>query len=175
MQPSRVLYNVHTHTHAVVFHGLPCLFTLHSTIPLFFSPFVFLMSPCVVLSSGRSAAPDLHRLNEDGELWLVNQGLKETIRCNLKCVNNNAGVLLTPLLPPCICLPVVFCRGCLFIYVLIGGVHQTSKALLLCSVFHLRRVFHTLVFSRCVSPGLCEFKTDPVFCTLNLFFFKYYF
>uniref|UniRef100_A0A3P9LLX2 Unconventional myosin-Va n=1 Tax=Oryzias latipes TaxID=8090 RepID=A0A3P9LLX2_ORYLA len=27
-----------------------------------------------------SAAPDLHKLNEDGELWLVNQGLKETIR-----------------------------------------------------------------------------------------------
>lgn len=33
---------------------------------------------CVSL---RSAAPDLHKLNEDGELWLVNQGLKETIRC----------------------------------------------------------------------------------------------
>uniref|UniRef100_A0A8D0AM36 Myosin VA n=1 Tax=Sander lucioperca TaxID=283035 RepID=A0A8D0AM36_SANLU len=27
-----------------------------------------------------SAAPDFHKLNEDGELWLVNQGLKETIR-----------------------------------------------------------------------------------------------
>ncbi|XP_075907269.1 unconventional myosin-Va isoform X3 [Nelusetta ayraudi] len=33
-----------------------------------------------LLSRLRSAAPDLHRLNEDGELWLVNQGLKETIR-----------------------------------------------------------------------------------------------
>ncbi|KAI9545210.1 Unconventional myosin-Va [Dissostichus eleginoides] len=30
--------------------------------------------------TNRSAAPDLHKLNEDGELWLVNQGLKETIR-----------------------------------------------------------------------------------------------
>ncbi|XP_015253035.1 PREDICTED: unconventional myosin-Va-like isoform X4 [Cyprinodon variegatus] len=33
-----------------------------------------------LLSRLRSAAPDLHKLNEDGELWLVNQGLKETIR-----------------------------------------------------------------------------------------------
>ncbi|XP_024862267.1 unconventional myosin-Va isoform X6 [Kryptolebias marmoratus] len=33
-----------------------------------------------LLSRLRSAAPDLHRLNEDGELWLVNQGLKETVR-----------------------------------------------------------------------------------------------
>lgn len=32
--------------------------------------------------SVRSAAPDLRKLNEDGELWLVNQGLKETIRFN---------------------------------------------------------------------------------------------
>lgn len=41
-----------------------------------------LMSLCVVCVcvSVRSAAPDLHKLNEDGELWLVNQGLKETIR-----------------------------------------------------------------------------------------------
>ncbi|XP_075933884.1 unconventional myosin-Va isoform X3 [Anarhichas minor] len=30
--------------------------------------------------TNRSAAPDFHKLNEDGELWLVNQGLKETIR-----------------------------------------------------------------------------------------------
>ncbi|XP_042074678.1 unconventional myosin-Va isoform X4 [Haplochromis burtoni] len=30
--------------------------------------------------TNRSAAPDLRKLNEDGELWLVNQGLKETIR-----------------------------------------------------------------------------------------------
>ncbi|XP_055088211.1 unconventional myosin-Va isoform X2 [Periophthalmus magnuspinnatus] len=30
--------------------------------------------------TNRSAAPDIHKLNEDGELWLVNQGLKETIR-----------------------------------------------------------------------------------------------
>nr|XP_020447985.1 unconventional myosin-Va isoform X6 [Monopterus albus] len=30
--------------------------------------------------TNRSAAPDFHQLNEDGELWLVNQGLKETIR-----------------------------------------------------------------------------------------------
>uniref|UniRef100_A0A671YST9 Myosin VA n=1 Tax=Sparus aurata TaxID=8175 RepID=A0A671YST9_SPAAU len=38
----------------------------------------------VVLSQNeagcKSAAPDFHKLNEDGELWLVNQGLKETIR-----------------------------------------------------------------------------------------------
>uniref|UniRef100_A0A8D0DEZ5 Myosin VA n=1 Tax=Sander lucioperca TaxID=283035 RepID=A0A8D0DEZ5_SANLU len=33
-----------------------------------------------LLSRLRSAAPDFHKLNEDGELWLVNQGLKETIR-----------------------------------------------------------------------------------------------
>lgn len=33
---------------------------------------------CVSL---RSAAPDLQKLNEDGELWLVNQGLTATIRC----------------------------------------------------------------------------------------------
>ncbi|XP_021165341.2 unconventional myosin-Va isoform X1 [Fundulus heteroclitus] len=33
-----------------------------------------------LLSRLRSAAPDLHKLNEDGELWLVNQGLKETVR-----------------------------------------------------------------------------------------------
>ncbi|KAM9766188.1 unconventional myosin-Va isoform 2-T2 [Menidia menidia] len=33
-----------------------------------------------LLSQLRSAAPDLHKLNEDGELWLVNQGLKDTIR-----------------------------------------------------------------------------------------------
>lgn len=38
--------------------------------------------------SVRSAAPDFHKLNEDGELWLVNQGLKETIRC--KCVSNTS-------------------------------------------------------------------------------------
>lgn len=38
--------------------------------------------------SVRSAAPDFHKLNEDGELWLVNQGLKETIRCN--CVLNTS-------------------------------------------------------------------------------------
>uniref|UniRef100_A0A8C4HJQ7 Myosin VAa n=1 Tax=Dicentrarchus labrax TaxID=13489 RepID=A0A8C4HJQ7_DICLA len=31
-------------------------------------------------SPAQSAAPDFHKLNEDGELWLVNQGLKETIR-----------------------------------------------------------------------------------------------
>ncbi|XP_024911231.1 unconventional myosin-Va isoform X1 [Cynoglossus semilaevis] len=30
--------------------------------------------------TNRSAAPEFHQLNEDGELWLVNQGLKETIR-----------------------------------------------------------------------------------------------
>uniref|UniRef100_A0A672JPA5 Unconventional myosin-Va n=1 Tax=Salarias fasciatus TaxID=181472 RepID=A0A672JPA5_SALFA len=30
--------------------------------------------------TNRSAAPDFHKLNEDGELWLVNQGLKETVR-----------------------------------------------------------------------------------------------
>ncbi|XP_061621677.1 unconventional myosin-Va isoform X2 [Phyllopteryx taeniolatus] len=30
--------------------------------------------------TNRSAAPDFQKLNEDGELWLVNQGLKETIR-----------------------------------------------------------------------------------------------
>ncbi|XP_072321462.1 unconventional myosin-Va isoform X3 [Eucyclogobius newberryi] len=30
--------------------------------------------------TNRSAAPDIHKLNEDGELWLVNQDLKETIR-----------------------------------------------------------------------------------------------
>ncbi|XP_068597998.1 unconventional myosin-Va [Brachionichthys hirsutus] len=33
-----------------------------------------------LLSRLRSAAPDFHKLNEDGELWLVNQGLKETTR-----------------------------------------------------------------------------------------------
>uniref|UniRef100_A0A672JLG2 Unconventional myosin-Va n=1 Tax=Salarias fasciatus TaxID=181472 RepID=A0A672JLG2_SALFA len=33
-----------------------------------------------LLSRLRSAAPDFHKLNEDGELWLVNQGLKETVR-----------------------------------------------------------------------------------------------
>ncbi|CAL1604235.1 unnamed protein product [Knipowitschia caucasica] len=33
-----------------------------------------------LLNRLRSAAPDIHKLNEDGELWLVNQGLKETIR-----------------------------------------------------------------------------------------------
>ncbi|XP_069029487.1 unconventional myosin-Va isoform X2 [Embiotoca jacksoni] len=33
-----------------------------------------------LLSRLRSAAPDFHKLNEDGELWLVNQGLKETSR-----------------------------------------------------------------------------------------------
>lgn len=35
---------------------------------------------CCVLV--RSAAPDFHKLNEDGELWLVNEGLKEIIRCS---------------------------------------------------------------------------------------------
>lgn len=38
--------------------------------------------PCVCCVSVRSAAPDFHELNEDGELWLVSQGLKETIRWN---------------------------------------------------------------------------------------------
>ncbi|XP_037103661.1 unconventional myosin-Va isoform X11 [Syngnathus acus] len=33
-----------------------------------------------LLSRLRSAAPDFQKLNEDGELWLVNQGLKETVR-----------------------------------------------------------------------------------------------
>ena len=45
----------------------------------FLSLFVHVPLCCV---SVRSAAPDFHKLNEDGELWLVNQGLKETIRCN---------------------------------------------------------------------------------------------
>ncbi|XP_060924298.1 unconventional myosin-Va [Limanda limanda] len=43
----------------------------------------FMRNPLEVsdlLSRLRSAAPDFHKLNEDGELWLVNQGLKETIR-----------------------------------------------------------------------------------------------
>ncbi|XP_056879260.1 unconventional myosin-Va isoform X6 [Takifugu flavidus] len=40
-----------------------------------------LKQACIGLKdTNRSAAPDLHKLNEDGELWLVNQGLKETIR-----------------------------------------------------------------------------------------------
>ncbi|XP_034042761.1 unconventional myosin-Va isoform X3 [Thalassophryne amazonica] len=33
-----------------------------------------------VKDTNRSPVPDFHKLNEDGELWLVNQGLKETIR-----------------------------------------------------------------------------------------------
>lgn len=54
-------------------------------------PAFFFLSLCcsccfVLCVSVRSAAPDFHKLNEDGELWLVNQGLKETIRCN--CVLN---------------------------------------------------------------------------------------
>uniref|UniRef100_A0A8C4HI68 Myosin VAa n=1 Tax=Dicentrarchus labrax TaxID=13489 RepID=A0A8C4HI68_DICLA len=40
-----------------------------------------LKQACIGLKdTNRSAAPDFHKLNEDGELWLVNQGLKETIR-----------------------------------------------------------------------------------------------
>uniref|UniRef100_A0A8C5I393 Myosin VAa n=1 Tax=Gouania willdenowi TaxID=441366 RepID=A0A8C5I393_GOUWI len=39
---------------------------------------LFILLLCCV--SVRSAAPDFHKLNEDGELWLVNQGLKETVR-----------------------------------------------------------------------------------------------
>uniref|UniRef100_H3CXZ7 Myosin VA n=2 Tax=Tetraodon nigroviridis TaxID=99883 RepID=H3CXZ7_TETNG len=34
-----------------------------------------------------SAAPDLQKLNEDGELWLVNQGLRETVRCRLSSMS----------------------------------------------------------------------------------------
>lgn len=48
----------------------------HSSFLLVF--IVVRVSLCCL--SARSAAPDLHKLNEDGELWLVNQGLKETIR-----------------------------------------------------------------------------------------------
>uniref|UniRef100_A0A8D0AJB8 Myosin VA n=1 Tax=Sander lucioperca TaxID=283035 RepID=A0A8D0AJB8_SANLU len=40
----------------------------------------FTRSVFSVFKEGKSAAPDFHKLNEDGELWLVNQGLKETIR-----------------------------------------------------------------------------------------------
>lgn len=46
--------------------------------------------------SVRSTAPDFHTLNEDGELWLVNQGLKETIRCY--CVSNTS-VIFAHVLP----------------------------------------------------------------------------
>lgn len=42
----------------------------------------FVTCSCSSCVSLRSAAPDLHKLNEDGELWLVNQGLKETVRCH---------------------------------------------------------------------------------------------
>lgn len=49
---------------------------------------LFYVPVCSV--SVRSLAPDFHKLNEDGELWLVNQGLKETNRCN--CVLNTKRV-----------------------------------------------------------------------------------
>lgn len=141
MHPSEALYNTHTQSSLVLLSSSQAsAFTQHhSTVPLFIYFFAFcvffLMSPCVVLSPGRSAAPDLHRLNEDGELWLVNQGLKETIRCNLKCVNINAGALLASLLPRCLCLLLLFYRGHLFIHLFRGGGHQTNKVLLsvLCS------------------------------------------
>uniref|UniRef100_A0A4W6FGR6 Unconventional myosin-Va n=1 Tax=Lates calcarifer TaxID=8187 RepID=A0A4W6FGR6_LATCA len=62
-----------------------CSFTSSCTSPPFTQPSRIFFCYCVVhvalcCVSVRSAAPDFHKLNEDGELWLVNQGLKETIR-----------------------------------------------------------------------------------------------
>lgn len=48
-----------------------------------------LLTSLLCCVSVRSAAPDLHKLNEDGELWLVNQGLKETIRCNQSVISEH--------------------------------------------------------------------------------------
>lgn len=68
-------------------HIVVVLHTSPPTIPhLFFVVVLFTFLLCCV--SVRSAAPDFHKLNEDGELWLVNQGLKETIRSN--CVLNTS-------------------------------------------------------------------------------------
>lgn len=53
--------------------------------------------------SSRSAAPDLQKLNEDGELWLVSQGLEGTIRCfplsSMTAVDREERCSLTPSLP----------------------------------------------------------------------------
>ncbi|CAG00830.1 unnamed protein product, partial [Tetraodon nigroviridis] len=54
-----------------------------SFLPLLFCD-VLVFLCCVLV---RSAAPDLQKLNEDGELWLVNQGLRETVRCRLSSMS----------------------------------------------------------------------------------------
>lgn len=75
----------------------------HPNIPHFLCPCVVHVPVCCV--SVRSAAPDFHKLNEDGELWLVNQGLKETIRCY--CVSNTSVILFFILF---------FVKGCLLLF-----------------------------------------------------------
>lgn len=59
--------------------------------------FVVVHAPLCCVSV-RSAAPDFHKLNEDGELWLVNQGLKETIRCYRVSVKEAAAAAAASLL-----------------------------------------------------------------------------
>lgn len=52
--------------------------------PIVTPPHVCVLSCRLVVfppSARRSPDPDPHRLNEDGELWLVYEGLKETNRC----------------------------------------------------------------------------------------------
>lgn len=84
------LHKVSVHTISALLppsHLLFCLF-------IFCYCLVHVPLCCV---SGRSAAPDFHKLNEDGELWLVNQGLKETIRCY--CVSNTSVIFSMMHLP----------------------------------------------------------------------------
>ena len=84
--------HAHTHTHTHTSHINVGIFSSPSSSPLsptshtLFCLCVVHVALCCV--SVRSAAPDFHKLNEDGELWLVNQGLKETIRCC--CVSNRS-------------------------------------------------------------------------------------
>lgn len=71
-----------------------------------------LLSPCCVspASARRSpAGPDPHRLNEDGELWLLYEGLKETNRCCWVLCDASALTCMTPS-------PVLFCSDVSFLF-----------------------------------------------------------
>ena len=72
--------HTHTHTHLCT-HAILCVCPPSPSLCcLFFFFFCSLFCSCVWL---RSPTPDFHRLNEDGELWLVYEGLKETNRLSV--------------------------------------------------------------------------------------------
>lgn len=61
--------------------------------------------------SSRWAPPDLHKLNEDGELWLVNQGLKGTVRWFPLASMTAVHSLLHPSTPPSVFSAPAVCAG----------------------------------------------------------------